>query len=174
LPAIDKGLQDVLLHLQITVDEGMEFLSEQREVLDRLANAVIGDVVGGRFGTEEAVVTDVLFEEPMLVMAADHGIGEREILDDGLQFSVMMTGDPAAEDEGQFVGLTNGAIGIEEALFEGIDGSATTLMQRQKESLLEVFRICLPLEKLQARALACSAINSFRTPWNRTRLEFPS
>jgi hypothetical protein len=59
-------------------------------------------------------------------MAADHGIGEMEILDDGLQFSVMMTGDPAAEDEGQFVGLTNGAIGIEEPLFEGIDGSATT------------------------------------------------
>jgi hypothetical protein len=38
----------------------------------------------------------------------------------------MMTGDAAAEDEGEFVGFTDGAIGIQESLLEGIDGSTTT------------------------------------------------
>jgi hypothetical protein len=38
----------------------------------------------------------------------------------------MMTGDAAAEDQGEFVGLTDGAIGIDESLFEGIDGGTTT------------------------------------------------
>src|SRR5437867_5996412 len=38
----------------------------------------------------------------------------------------MTTGDAAAEDQGEFVGLTDGAIGVEEPLLEGIDGGATT------------------------------------------------
>ena len=38
----------------------------------------------------------------------------------------MMTGDAAAEDQGEFVGLTDGAIGIDESLLEGINGGTTT------------------------------------------------
>jgi len=38
----------------------------------------------------------------------------------------MMVGDAAAEDLSEFVGLADGAIGVEEPLFEGIDGGATT------------------------------------------------
>ena len=34
--------------------------------------------------------------------------------------------DAATEDEGKFVGLTDGAVGVEEPLLEGIDGGATT------------------------------------------------
>ncbi len=37
-----------------------------------------------------------------------------------------MAGDAPAEDEGEFVGLADGAIGVEEPLLEGIDGGATT------------------------------------------------
>jgi hypothetical protein len=37
-----------------------------------------------------------------------------------------MAGDATAEDQGEFVGLTDGAIGVEEPLLEGIDGGATT------------------------------------------------
>ena len=55
----------------------------------------------------------------------------------------MMTGDAAAEDQGEFVGLTNGAIGVEEPLLESIDGGATTEDQivakfylREKQSVL--------------------------------------
>src|SRR5215469_9640783 len=38
----------------------------------------------------------------------------------------MMTGDAAAEDQGEFVGLTDSAIGIDESLLEGINGGTTT------------------------------------------------
>ena len=38
----------------------------------------------------------------------------------------MMTCDAAAEDQGEFVGLTDGAIGIDESLLEGINGGTTT------------------------------------------------
>src|SRR5215468_1405290 len=38
----------------------------------------------------------------------------------------MMTGDAAAEDQGEFVGLTDAAIGIDESLLEGINGGTTT------------------------------------------------
>src|SRR5437588_7970464 len=37
-----------------------------------------------------------------------------------------MASDAAAEDQGEFVGLTDGAIGVEEPLLEGIDGGTTT------------------------------------------------
>src|SRR5437879_7293105 len=37
-----------------------------------------------------------------------------------------MASDAAAEDQGEFVGLTDGAIGVEEPLLKGIDGGATT------------------------------------------------
>src|SRR5215469_54602 len=38
----------------------------------------------------------------------------------------MVPRDAATEDEGKFVGLTDGAISIEEPLLESIDGGATT------------------------------------------------
>ena len=126
LPTIDEGLQDVLLHIEIAVDKGIEFLSQPREVLHGLANAVIGDIVGGRLGAQQAAIPDVLFQEAMLVVAADDRVGQIEIFDDSLQLAVMIAGDPAAKDEGQFVRLTNSAIGIEEPLFEGIDRGAAT------------------------------------------------
>ena len=38
----------------------------------------------------------------------------------------MIPRDAAAEDQGEFVGLTDSAIGVEEPLLDGIDGGATT------------------------------------------------
>jgi hypothetical protein len=34
-----------------------------------------------------------------------------------------MASDATAEDQGEFVGLTNGAIGVEEPLLESVDGA---------------------------------------------------
>jgi len=34
--------------------------------------------------------------------------------------------DATTEDEGKFVGLTDGAIGVQESLLQGIDGGTTT------------------------------------------------
>jgi hypothetical protein len=38
----------------------------------------------------------------------------------------MMASDAPTKDQGEFVGLTDGAIGVEQPLLEGIDGGATT------------------------------------------------
>ena len=38
----------------------------------------------------------------------------------------MIPRDATTEDEGKFVGLTDGAIGVEQPLLEGIHGGATT------------------------------------------------
>jgi four helix bundle protein len=60
-----------------------------------------------------------------------------------LELAGVMASDAAAEDQGEFVGLTNGAIGIQEPLLESIDGGATTedqivakLHLREKRSVL--------------------------------------
>jgi hypothetical protein len=96
-------------------------------ILHRLANAVIGiDIVGCRLGAEQETIADILFEEAFTVMAADHRVGEVQILDHGLELASMTTGDAATEDYREFVGLTDAAIGVKEPLLEGIDGRATT------------------------------------------------
>ena len=46
-------------------------------------------------------------------MAADDGIGQLDILNDGLQFAFVLFSDLAAKDDGDLVGLTDGAIGIQ-------------------------------------------------------------
>ncbi|PYT96227.1 MAG: hypothetical protein DMG38_24755 [Acidobacteria bacterium] len=59
----------------------------------------------------------------------------------------MMAGDAAAKDQGEFVGLADSAIGVEESLLEGIDGGATTedeiiavLYLRKKQPVLNAQR----------------------------------
>src|SRR5690349_20463629 len=48
-----------------------------------------------------------------------------------------MASDAAAEDQGEFVGLTNGAIGVEEPLLESIDGGTTT-----EDQIVAKFNLC--------------------------------
>src|SRR5215469_5692747 len=76
-------------------------------------------------------------------MAADHRVRKIQIFDHRLELAAVTAGDAAAEDQREFVGLTDGAIGIEEPLLEGIDGGATTedqivavLHLRKKQAVL--------------------------------------
>jgi len=49
---------------------------QQRKILHGLADGVIGrDIVGRRFGAKEEAIADVLFEEALAVVTADHRIG---------------------------------------------------------------------------------------------------
>src|SRR5215469_5751165 len=59
-------------------------------------------------------------------MAADHRVRKIQIFDYRLELAAVTAGDAAAEDQREFVGLSDGAIGIEEPLLEGIDGGTTT------------------------------------------------
>src|SRR5438876_7255819 len=60
-----------------------------------------------------------------------------QILDHGLEFAGVTASDAAAEDQGEFVGLTNAAIGVEEPLLKSIDGSATT-----EDQIVTEFYLC--------------------------------
>ena len=49
----------------------------------------------------------------------------------------MIPCDATTEDEGKFVGLTDGAIGVKESLLEGLDGGATT-----EDQIVAKFYLC--------------------------------
>ena len=124
LTAIDKGLQDVLLNIEIIVVDGRKRVAERGEVLHRLLDAVVIDVVAGSFGAQHQVIADVLLDEAVAVVAADHRIGQVHVLDFGLQLAAMMPGDLAPEDHGDLVGLPDRSIGIEQAFAELVEGGA--------------------------------------------------
>src|SRR5262249_41492226 len=111
LPAIDEGLQDVLLHIEVAIENGGEFSPEEREVVDGLGHRVVSHVVGGGLSAEQAVIPDGLFDEPVAVVAPDDGGGEIEILDDGLQLAAVAVGDRGAEDHRELAGVAERAGG---------------------------------------------------------------
>src|SRR5215471_14323213 len=124
LPAIDKGFQDVLLDVVIPIDDGREFVAKNRQVLNRFADAVVGHIVGRGFSPEIRLIPHVLLDESILVMTADHRIGQIQIFDLGLQFAGMITTDLMAKDDGEFVGLADRPVRIQQSLTEPIDGRA--------------------------------------------------
>jgi hypothetical protein len=46
-------------------------------------------------------------------MAADHGIGQVHVLDFSLQLAPIVLGDFATKDDGDFIGLADGSVGVE-------------------------------------------------------------
>jgi hypothetical protein len=74
------------------------------------------DVVARRFGPKDEVIANVLLDEAIAVVTADHRIGQVHVFDLGLQLAAMMFADPATEDHGDLVGLADRSIGIEQAL----------------------------------------------------------
>ena len=74
---------------------------------------VVIDIVGGGLSPQQQVITHVLFDKTVAIMAADDGIGQLDIFNDGLQFAFVLFGDLAAKDDGELVGLTDSAIGIQ-------------------------------------------------------------
>jgi hypothetical protein len=45
------------------------------------------------------------------VVTADEGVAQVQVEDAGLELAGVMTGDAPAEDQGQLVGLADGAVG---------------------------------------------------------------
>jgi hypothetical protein len=72
--------------------------------------AIVVDVVGSRLGAEQNVIADVLLDEAVPVLTADDGVGQIHVLNDGLQLSPVLSGDPAAKDHGDLVRLTDGRL----------------------------------------------------------------
>ena len=80
--------------------------------------------MGGGFRAKVTAIADILFEESVLIVAADDRIGKIEIFDDGLQFAGVVLVDLATKDDADFIGLPNRAVGVDEPLTEFIDSSA--------------------------------------------------
>ena len=76
LPAIHEGLQDVLLDVEVVVDDGGKLGAQCGEMFDGLLDAVVGDVVGRRFGAQVEMIADVLFDKALAVVAADDRVGQ--------------------------------------------------------------------------------------------------
>ena len=62
------------------------------------------------------MITDILLEEALSIMATDHWVWKLQILDDGLKLSLVLLGDLATEDDGNLLGLADGTIGIQQSL----------------------------------------------------------
>ena len=71
--------------------------SDLRQILHGFVAAVVVDVVGGRLGAQKNVIADILFDETVSVMTADHGIGQVHILDYRLQLPAILFGDLPSE-----------------------------------------------------------------------------
>jgi len=70
------------------------------------------------------MITDVLLDEPVAVVAADNRIGQIQVLDHGLQLAAIAFGDFAAEDHRDLVRLPDGAVGIQQALAQVVERGA--------------------------------------------------
>ena len=105
----------------IPVDNGGEFFAQLGQIVQRLADSVVSDIVGGGFGAEVAVVADILLEEAAFLVAADDGVWKIQSFDDGFQSAGVVLLDLTAKDDADLVGLSDGAVSIHQPLTESID-----------------------------------------------------
>jgi 3-hydroxybutyryl-CoA dehydratase len=67
---------------------------------------------------ENEVIADVLLDNAVAIMAADHGIGQVHVFDFGLQLAPIVLGDFAAKNDGDLVWLSDGSIGVKQTFAE--------------------------------------------------------
>ena len=95
-------------------------VAQLRQVIDGFRDAEVRDVVGRGLRAQQQMIAHVLFDRAVAVVAADDRIGQVEIFDHGFELAAMPLGHLAAKDGGEFRGLANRAIGIEEPLAERV------------------------------------------------------
>ena len=143
LAAVDEGLQDVLLSVVIVVDDIGHPLAELRQVLYTLVDSVVSHVIGGRLGSQQPVVTDILFGKTVSIVTTNDRVGKIEVLDDGLQLALIFLRHLPAEDHGDLLRLADGPIPIQQALSEFVHSGAsekdqivTVLYLREEQAVM--------------------------------------
>ena len=126
LPTVDERFQNVLLCIVVVIDDLCHPLAQLRKVLDIFVDAVIIHVVGGRLGSHQPIIANVLLGKAVPVMTPDHRVGQIEIFDHGLQFTLVFFGHFTSEDRGDPFGLTDIPIQVQQALDEFIHRCPTT------------------------------------------------
>ena len=99
---------------------------QEGKILDGFLDAVVVDVVARCLRAEDEVIADVLLDKAVAVMAADHGVGQVHVFDLGLQLAPIVLGDFATEDDGDFVWLADGSIGVKQAFAETVQRRPAT------------------------------------------------
>ena len=72
------------------------------------------------------MIANVLLDEAVAVVAANHWVGQVHVLDLGLQLSPMVLANPAAEDDCNLVGLSDCSICVEQPFTEIVQCRAAT------------------------------------------------
>src|SRR5213593_3928675 len=101
--------------MEVAVDDGGLFFTPFGKIVDSFVDAIVISAVGGGFGPEIGVITDVLFGGIVVVVATDDRTGKIAVFDDGFQFTFIALADLVAEDDGPFIGLTDGSVGVQES-----------------------------------------------------------
>lgn len=143
LAAVDEGFEDVLLNREIPVGDCRHRVAQGGQLVDGFRHPEVPDVVGRGFGAQGQVIPHVLFHRPIAAVAPNDRIREVEIFDDRFQLAAVPLGHLAPEDRGEFRGLPNRAIRIEQALAERVqrgptveDQVVTVLDLREEEAML--------------------------------------
>ena len=83
------------------------------------------------------MIGNVQQEEAVTVVAANHWVGQVHVLDLGLQLSTMVLANPADEDDCNLVGLSDGAICVEEPFTDIVQCRAATEDELSQRSTCE-------------------------------------
>ena len=98
-------------------------------------------------------------------MTADDRIGQIQILDHRLQFSGVMLLNLTAENDGDFVGLSYGAVGVQEPLTEGVDRSTA-----RKDQIVAILDLRKEQPMFDTRLLSFTVCKK----WSQLREPFPA
>ena len=73
--AIDEGFQDILLDVEVVIVDLRQRFLESRQIFDGFVDAVIVDVVARGLGPQDDVITNVLLDEAVAIVAANLRVG---------------------------------------------------------------------------------------------------
>ena len=90
----------------------------------RISSMVGGSMLGGYVQKSKRSPRMTSRLTGWCVVSTNDGVGQIEILDDGLKLSLVVLGDLTAENGGDLAGLTDGAVGIQESLVQLIQCGA--------------------------------------------------
>jgi hypothetical protein len=92
-------------------------------------------------------------------VAANHRVGQVHVFNLGLQLAAIMPADPAPEDHGDLVGLTDRAIGVKQAFAQFVQRRAASedeivaeLDLREEQPMLAAGLLSLPRRKERREA----------------------
>jgi len=97
----------------VLVDDLRHPLAKPRKVLHGLVDTIVVDAVGSRLGSQQAVVTHILFGKAVPLATVDHRMGQVQIFDHGLQLALLQFGHSASKDGRDLVGLSDVAIQVQ-------------------------------------------------------------